>query len=269
MDTEATSPVDALVRRAQQGDRAALEAVLAAVAPAVARFSARMCKNAHDADDVVQDTLLSVAQNLRGFEGRSSITSWVFVLARSACAHRRRGLKNQPPVSDEHIREEPDGARSPEDQAEAAELITALSHALGALSDEHREVILLRDVEGLSAPEAAEVLGISIDALKSRLHRAREALRSQMRPFSEPLALRPQPGCPDVAEMWSRKLEGDLSQGDCASMEKHIAGCPSCGSSCDALRKALLACQSVKNAAVPPAVQAMVKQAVRAFAPHE
>jgi RNA polymerase sigma-70 factor (ECF subfamily) len=260
-----SSDIGELVARARKGDRGALEAVLGTVAPAVHRFSLRMCKNAHDADDVLQDTLISVANHLGEFEGRSSLSSWVFALTRSACARRRRGLKNRPPVSDEGMADTPDIAPTPEAQAADHELASALSSALDTLSDEHREVILLRDVEGLSAPEAASSLGISVDALKSRLHRAREALRLALRPMLEPAAAQAPSGCPDVVALWSKKLEGDLSQGDCSAMEKHLETCPACGAACDALRRALLACQHVRTEAVPPEIQARVKAAVSAW----
>ncbi len=84
------------VARAKAGDRVALEHVLAKVAPSVYRFGLRMCGNAHDADDVLQDTLVQVSEHLSQFEGRSALTSWVFTLARTACSRRRRGLKNRP-----------------------------------------------------------------------------------------------------------------------------------------------------------------------------
>lgn len=253
------------VTRAQKGDRAALEAVLATLAPSIHRFALRMCKNAHDADDVLQDTLLNVAKHLSDFEGRSSLSSWGFALTRSACARKRRGLKNAPPVSDEKLALTPDASASPEMRAADQELATALSKALDGLSEDHREVLLLRDVEGLTAPEAAAALGVSVDALKSRLHRAREALRATLRPLLEPSG-RPTSACPDVVALWSKKLEGDLAQVDCAAMEKHLAGCPACGAACDALKKALLACQRVRTEEVPTDVQARVKAAVRAWA---
>lgn len=255
-----------LVTRARQGDREALEGVLAAIAPSVHRFGLRMCKNVHDAEDVLQDTLINVANHLGEFEGRSSLSSWVFALTRSACTRRRRGLKNQPPVSDEKVAETPDLAPSPEAHAADRELASALSSALDGLSEDHREVILLRDIEGLSAPEAASSLGIGVDALKSRLHRAREALRAALRPLLEPEPSSTPAWCPDVALLWSRKLEGDLSQGDCAAMEKHLTTCPSCTAACDALKRALLACQRVRTEEVPPEIQARVRAAVRAWA---
>ena len=130
----------------------------------------------------------------------------------------------------------------------------------GGLEDE-REVVLLRDVEGLTAPEAAEALAISVEALKSRLHRARAALRAALSPVFDARS----PMCPDVATQWSRKLEGDLTATDCAAMEKHLATCPSCTATCDALKEALLACRLSASEEVPPAVQARIKAAVRAW----
>lgn len=253
-----------LITRAKAGDRQALEAVLAEVAPAVHRFGLRMCRNVHDAEDVLQDTLLNVAKHLGEFEGRSSLSSWVFALTRSACARKRRGLKNQPAADDSCLAETQDSAPSPEARAADQELATALGNALDGLSDEHREVILLRDVEELSAPEAATVLGITVDALKSRLHRAREALRTSLRPMLEATKEK-RAGCPDVALLWSQKLEGDLSQSDCSTMEKHLESCPSCNEACVALKRALLACQRIRTQEVPPEIQARVKSAIRAW----
>ncbi len=245
----------AIIERAKAGDTAALEELLASVAPAVRRFGVRMCKNPHDADDVLQDTLLTIATHLPEFEGRSSLSSWVFTITRSACARRRRGLKNRPPVDAPAERQ--DEASGPEALASQRELGAALSQALDALPEDQREVILLRDVEGLTATEAAEAIGITVDALKSRLHRARAAMRTTLEPLLEP-----SPACPDVATQWSRMLEGDLSATDCATMEKHVATCASCSATCDALKRALALCQRSRDE-VPPEVQASVKAAVR------
>lgn len=264
--TTSNGDLDELLSRAKSGDRQALEALLATVAPSIHRFGMRMCRNVHDAEDVLQDTLLNLANHLAEFEGRSSFSSWVFALTRSACVRKRRGLKNQPPVSDASLADARDLAPSPESRAADQELATALSSTLDRLSEDHREVILLRDVEGLSAPEAASALGISVDALKSRLHRARETLRNALRPLLEPELERAAGGCPDVVALWSKKLEGDLSQGDCSAMEKHLASCPSCGAACNALKQALIACQRIRSDEVPEEIQLRVKSAVRAWA---
>jgi RNA polymerase sigma-70 factor (ECF subfamily) len=257
--------MDPLVERAQGGDRAALEELLSEVAPSIHRFGLRMCKNAHDADDVLQDTLLSIATHVGEFEGRSSFSSWVFALTRSACTRRRRGLKNKPQISTDLLPEPKDEAQGPERDAELRELERALALALEQLPEDYREVILLRDMEGLSASEAAEVVGISVDALKSRLHRARGALRETLAPLLERGAQPPAATCPDVLQMWSRNLEGDLSASDCAQMEKHIEGCPACSTRCHALRKALWVCQRGATSEVRPEVQAQVKAALAAL----
>ena len=100
----------ALLARVRAGDREALEALLARVAPSIYRFGLRMCRNVHDAEDVLQDALLEVAGHVGDFEGRSSLSSWVFAVTRSACARKRRGLKNQAfaSVSDDARPEEVD-----------------------------------------------------------------------------------------------------------------------------------------------------------------
>jgi RNA polymerase sigma-70 factor (ECF subfamily) len=257
--------MDELIERAKSGDAAAMETLLGELAPRVQRFGATLCGNVHDAEDVLQDTLLGIARHLPEFEGRSSLSSWVFALARSACARRRRGLKNAPSVPTELLSQNRDDAPTPEMRVADRELLLALSAALAALSEEAREVILLRDVEGLSATEAADVLGITAKALKSRLHRARTALRERLRPVLEHDAPRPSGDCPDVMLLWSRKLEGELDQLDCAQMEAHLATCGACAAACSALKRALDTCRRTGATEVPPEVQASVKAAVRTW----
>ena len=268
-ETTVSAPTSAsafqhLVAEARAGDRGALEALLSAVAPAVHRFGLRMCRNGADADDVLQDTLATITQELGGFAGRASFTSWAFALARSACARRRRGMKNQPPVADPHPDAHIDEAPSPETCASDRELAEVVVRALDGLAEDHREVLVLRDVEELSAREAAEALGVSEGALKSRLHRARAALREGLRPWLEAPRPRVARACPDVVALWSQKLDGDLSAVDCARMEEHVASCDACASACDALKRALSACRSARADAVPPSVQERVRVAARA-----
>lgn len=256
-----SSSMDELVHRAQSGDRAAMEQLLLSVAPAIRRFAGRMCHNEADADDVLQDTLVAVTKNLPAFEGRSALTSWVFLLARTACSRRRRGKMAAPALGLEALDATASDAPSPLAEAEQHELARVLGEALDSLSDEHREVIMLRDVEGLSAAEAAVALELSVDALKSRLHRARGALREAIeRCLRQGARLRP--GCPDVARLWSDKLEGDLSARDCADMEAHIEACPACRRACHTLHGALLACQGAAGDRVPDALRERVADAL-------
>lgn len=256
--------MDERVARAQRGDVVALEELLAEVAPTVLRFARRMCRSDADADDVLQDTLLAAATHLGDFEGRSSLSSWLFALARSACSRKRRGLANQPAEDASVLASHADTRPSPESQVEAIELAAALERALAIMPDDYREVIVLRDFEGLTAPEAAEAIGIGVDALKSRLHRARGALRDALAASIVPSAPRAPTGCPDVVQALSQKLEGDLTPGDCAKMEAHLAGCPACRTACTALEGALASCRRAKEAPVSPAIRARLQRALDA-----
>lgn len=255
---------DAVLDRARAGDRDAMERVLESVAPAIRRFAIGMCKNDADADDVVQDALLSIATKLDSFEGRSAFSTWAFTLARTACSRRRRGLKNRPSDGDDVLAEQPSNARSPEERLAGQEIGTLVARALDTLPEDYRAVLLLRDGEGLTAPEAAAVLGTSVDALKSRLHRARAALREALAPVVDGGAQRPGPSCPDVVAALSRKLEDDLDSQACAQMEAHVESCAACARICDTLKSALRACRSAPGE-VPAHVKAQVRTAVAAW----
>ena len=239
-----------------------MEGLLASVAPSIRRFAARMCKNDADADDVLQDALLSIATHLDSFEGRSSLPSWAFTIARSACSRRRRGMKNAPAEGEESLNAQPAEGPGPEDKASSVETGELVGRALARLPDEYREVLLLRDAEGLTAPEAAQVLGVSIDALKSRLHRARAALREALRPVLEAEVLPTHGTCPDVVRALSQKIENDLDANACADMEKHLQGCPACAHTCDAMKDALRACRASSSGTLTPEIQEQVRATI-------
>jgi RNA polymerase sigma-70 factor (ECF subfamily) len=134
----------------------------------------------------------------------------------------------------------------------------------------YREVIALRDVEGLSAAEVAEVMGLSVEAVKSRLHRARTAVRERIAPLLVPAlpeagAAAPGPGCQDVVELFSRRLEGEIDGSACAELEKHLSGCPACRGRCESLRTTLVLCKEAGAAAVPAHVERSVRDALRRF----
>lgn len=252
-----------LVERAQAGDREALERLLAEIAPSVLRFGRRMCRHEADAEDVLQDTLLRVATHLGDYEGRAALSTWVFTLARTACARKRRGRKNQPHASAEVLVGHRAEGPSPEAAAGETELRASVEEALHELSPEQREVLILRDMEGLTAPEVAEALGLRVAAVKSRLHRARAALREALRGVLEADAPAPKPSCPDVLGELSRKLEGDLGAADCAAMEAHVASCGSCAAACAALRKVLDVCRAQPDEELPEAVRAEIHAVIR------
>jgi len=115
----------------------------------------------------------------------------------------------------------------------------------------------------------AEVLGITIEAVKSRLHRARVSVRERIAPklgLPEPAAAAPlAEACPDILDLFSRHLEGEISADVCARMEQHLASCERCRSSCDSLQKTLALCRTAPLPQVPKPVQATVRKALKRF----
>ena len=259
------SEVQILLDQARQGDTAALEALLRTVQPQLYRFSMKMCRHSEDAEDVLQDSMMTLARSFRDFRGDSSLSTWLFTIARSFCIKKRRKSQFAPK------REESLEALSPSEQAgiqasgpdahasvESAEIWQEVHTAIQRIEPSYREILVLRDIEGLSAKEVAEVVGLSVPAVKSRLHRARGQLREHL--ATSPY--RPNPGCPDIRSVFSQHLEGELSPDVCSSMEAHVSKCPVCTAECDGLKLALNACSS-SPCEVPSAVQTRVREALR------
>jgi RNA polymerase sigma-70 factor (ECF subfamily) len=263
-----------LLDAARAGDAEALETLLERHEPRLYRFARRLCRSPADAEDVLQESLLAAARGLAGFRGASSLSTWLYAIARSQCIKKYRRRRSAPvEVSLEAeeaapARERPDPGPDPEAALRARRLEAALEKAIARLDRPYREVLILRDVEGLTAPEVATVTGLSIAAVKSRLHRARARVREELAPL---LAPRGEPAgaatldrpCPDVVRLFSRYLEGDISPRTCARMEEHLAACPRCRASCDALRGVLETCRAAPSPEVPPALQEKVRAAIR------
>jgi RNA polymerase sigma-70 factor (ECF subfamily) len=273
--TKPEVPDSQLLEGARGGDARSLEALLERHQAQVYRFGMKMCRDPEDANDVLQDTLLAMARNVRDFRGASSISTWLYTIARSFCIKKRRRSKFAPDRErslDTEVALDAarlaDPAVSPDEAIAGKEVEHALEQAIGALEPIYREVLLLRDVEGLTAPEVAEVLGVSVQAVKSRLHRARLSVRAHVAPLlgvpSEPGAVAPGT-CPDVLTLFSQHLEDEISGDVCAEMERHLGGCGRCRVACDSLKRTLALCRAAPSARVPAAVQESVRVALRNF----
>ncbi|NOK17646.1 RNA polymerase sigma factor [Corallococcus carmarthensis] len=178
-----------LLARAQDGDVSAFEALVGLHQDRVYGLALRMTRSEADAAEITQDTFLSAYQHLKDFRGEAAFGSWVHRIAANHALmrlrHRRvaqaaeselqapefteRGTLADYPVTD--------WSRDAEEKALDAELGQAIQQAADRLPEGYREVFLLKDVDGLSYEQIAEVTGASIPAIKSRLHRARLALR--------------------------------------------------------------------------------------------
>ncbi len=264
-----------LLEAARLGDARSLEALLEKHQAQVYRFGMKMCRDPEDARDVLQDTLLAMARGVRDFRGASSISTWLYSIARSFCIKKRRRSKFAPEAeqsldseASEEAAELPDLGRGADEQLAGKEVRRALEEAIGALDPRYREVLLLRDVEGLTAPEVAEVLGVSVQAVKSRLHRARLSVRARVAPLlgigneAAPAAAET---CPDVLNLFSRHLEGEISADVCAQMERHLEACSRCRGTCESLKRTLALCRTSPAPRVPFNVQDSVRRAVRNF----
>jgi RNA polymerase sigma-70 factor (ECF subfamily) len=255
-----------LVAAARAGDRKALTELVNRVSGPANRFSRGFCRDPHDAEDLVQDVLATLLRALPSFRGESSLSTWTYVVAKRACGRlRKRGARTTAVAPDDDaIASAPDPGAGPARRVERRQLGEALERAIASLPMAQREVLVLRDVEGLSAADVGAVLGLGERAVKSRLHRARLALRATLAPYvgaAEPPI--PGPSCPDTARMLSRYLEGELSPGVCARMEEHVSNCPACGEACHTLRDVLGACRAHGSRALPGDVQKAVRRAVR------
>lgn len=125
----------------------------------------------------MQETLWAAARFIRSFRRAAAITTWLFTIVRNKCHRLLRHRHSEPDLAD--VLPPPPLPGAAEDEIALREVYRILVAALARIDPGHREVILLRDVEGLTAPEAAARLCLSVQALKSRLHRAREALRQE------------------------------------------------------------------------------------------
>src|SRR5881392_4484925 len=156
-----------MLERARRGERAAIETLLAMHQPDLRRFARRMCR-ADDADDAVQHAMVQLTARANEFRKTSKLSSWLFTIIKRKCMRlialvRRDG-------GAEGLSERL--ARAPD-----PELLVTLEKSLAALEPELREVLLLRDVEEFTGPEVAKMLDITLEAMKSRLHRARLCMR--------------------------------------------------------------------------------------------
>src|SRR5450759_3117537 len=173
-----------LLAAARRGDRAALGELLEHHQNRVFGFGVKMCGNPEDAKDVAQETLLTMVRTVRDFRGDASLSTWLYTVARSFCIKKRRRTKGAPafhePLDHAARQSADEPAATPEQMLLGREARDTVAAALDQLEPEAREVVILRDIEGLSAAEGAGVMGRSVAAVKSRLHRARATLREHL-----------------------------------------------------------------------------------------
>ncbi len=188
----------ALMQALQNGEPDACACMLKHFAPRVYAVAMRMMGDPDEAEEVLQETFISACKNIQRFEGRSALNTWLHRIATNAALMRLRKRKNKEVSLDNPIesldgddipRQIEDWDYYPADLALNSETRDVLEQAIATLPDTLRSVFVLREIEGYSTAEVAEMLDISVSAAKVRLHRARLRLRELLTPyFTEPTA---------------------------------------------------------------------------------
>lgn len=155
------------------------------------RFAKRICGQTEDAKDLVQETFLNAYRGIEQFRGEAQLSTWLYRIAIRACSRMHRRRKGEPerelsleefiPTSEGELQLQiPWDGLTPEQALENKELRQALEQAIQALPQKYRMVLVLRDMEGLTAKEVGSVMGLNERAVKSRLHRARLFVRREL-----------------------------------------------------------------------------------------
>jgi len=178
-----------LIRAGQRGDHEAVETLFRRYHRPLFQTALRVLGNTEDAEDALQDGLLSAYRNLKRFEGRSQFSTWLTRIVINAALMRRRSAKARPAISlDEPPREDElpaterfaDDGLTPEQVFANTEIREMLSENLDQLSPLLRTAFVLREVQGYSTGEAAKKLGVTENTLKARLWRARHQLAERL-----------------------------------------------------------------------------------------
>ena len=169
-----------LISRARGGDREAFGALVEQYRDNVYRLAYRMCGNAYDADEAAQEAFVAAWRALPNFRGDAKFSTWLYRLTTNAAIDVMRREKRHKAVGDGEMIEVADDADSPQETVERTEQQEAVQKALATLSEEYREVLLLRYMEELDYAEIAEVLQLSSGTVKSRINRAKAALKTAL-----------------------------------------------------------------------------------------
>jgi RNA polymerase sigma factor (sigma-70 family) len=168
-----------LISAASAGNLEAVEQLLLQSSVSITNFARKFCATPQDVEDAVQETLWVVYQKIGTLRAAAAFTSWIFKVVRNEC-YRLLKLHRDDQEIDCYRLELVD---------DNPELYRLLKHdivkAVAELPEHYRQVLLMRDIQGLTAPEVADALDISIETVKSRLHRARNTLREQLHHWQE------------------------------------------------------------------------------------
>lgn len=176
-----------LIRRSKAGDTESFSQLVQIYERRIVNYAFRMLRDRDDAEDAAQEAFLRAYRKLDTFNGDSAFSTWLYTILNNICLDVLRKRKrtgeqthisiNQNSADDEYEIQIEDSSPGPYDSYRRKAAMKALEAAIGKLSDEHRAVIVMRDINGMEYDEIAKILGISLGTVKSRISRARLALR--------------------------------------------------------------------------------------------
>lgn len=247
------SEIEQAVLLLRRGDDAALEEALALLQSTVFSFSMRVCGQREDAEDTMQEVLLKSVPYLPKFDSPKALVVWLYKVAKNRCLMSRRksqfapkqdlSLEELMPDRKELEKLGADGSINPEMYAIRSEEAGRLRASIQRLPPQYRIVLVLRDMEGLTDEEVAEITGLRPGTVRVRLHRARLFVRKELMKTRRPLPLKgvassavrsaaaeqPKPArCKALFAELSDYLDEQLDDSLCEELEKHFDGCQPC-----------------------------------------
>lgn len=186
-----------LVKRFRKGCEASFAEMICRYEAKVHNLAMRLTRNPEDAEEVLQDVFITVYRKIDSFEGKAKFSSWLYRITVNAAFMKLRKKKQEKAVSMEDMLSVVENKAASQPTAFGAradslavnnQIRESLENAIGRLPEDYRAVFVLRDVDGLSNKEVSDILGLSIPAVKSRLHRSRIMLRKKLRKFYEDFA---------------------------------------------------------------------------------
>ena len=169
-----------LVARYKAGEERAFDEIVERYERRVYSIALRMSGNTDDAADITQDVFISSLRALRKFRGDAKLSTWLHRVAVNAALDHVRRRKRRPMQATDELPDRPSTDPGPEEEAERAARAAEVHRALSDISDDHRAVIVLHDLQGLDYAGVADALGVPVGTIKSRIHRARVELAQRL-----------------------------------------------------------------------------------------
>lgn len=271
-----------IVKQMRMGDAQAYEEVVGRYVPRLYALAYGIIRDPMEAQDAVQDALTAMVRRLGEFHERATLATWLYRITVNASLDRLRSRRKMGDTisleeflprftEDGRFTEEVvDWSNAPLERLLSSEAEKRIQQAIASLPEEQRVVLVLKDLEGLSLAEIGKTLDLSLPAVKSRLHRARLALRGVLASyFSDEQSSRPprpkarrkhKHTCQALVELLCDYLEGDLPPEEKKELDRHMMDCPPCLAFLNTYRKTAQLCRSLRPQDIPEQVRTRLER---------